>query len=126
MNASVDPKFENFFKALTRLEEALSESGYLLSIDGTIQRFEFTFEMAWKAIKKFLFEEGIDTTTARDAIKKAYQYKLIDNEKAWLNILKDRNVSSHVYDETEAQAIYERVKNLYFPEFKKLETAFKK
>lgn len=50
-------KLDNFSKSLDRLEEAFEEEGYTLTLDGTIKRFEFTFEMAWKALKKFLLYE---------------------------------------------------------------------
>ncbi|MBI4369764.1 MAG: nucleotidyltransferase substrate binding protein [Elusimicrobia bacterium] len=122
MNEEAARKLDNFSNALERFSQAFAETGYALSLDGTIQRFKFTFEMAWKTIKKFLFDEGIEATTARDCIKKAYKYKYIDNEKVWLDILADRNVSSHVYDESQAQEIYQHIKNSYMPEFQKLKT----
>ena len=121
MKDVLSDKLNNFSKALIRLEEALNEVGYSLTLDGTIKRFEFTFEMAWKALKKFLLYNGIECTPVRDCIKKAYQSGFIVKEEAWLNMLKDRNLSSHIYDESEAEDIYKRIKEIYFEEFKSLE-----
>ena len=51
--------FSNFENALGRFEEALLiPKANTLAIDGTIQRFEFTFETAWKAIRNMLFSQA--------------------------------------------------------------------
>ncbi|MCG2725920.1 MAG: HI0074 family nucleotidyltransferase substrate-binding subunit [Elusimicrobia bacterium] len=115
----------NFSKALSRLKEGLLESGYALSLDGALQRFEFTFEMAWKTMKKFLLVEGFDCASPRDCVKKAFQSGYIENERVWLDMIKDRNLSSHIYDEKDAKAVYNRVKQNYDNEFKKLKIFFK-
>lgn len=121
MKETISDKLDNFSSALKKLEEAFAEEGHSLYLDGTIKRFEFSFEMAWKALKKFLLYEGTECLSARDCIKKAYQLEFIKEEDAWLNILKDRNSTSYIYDEKEAKDVYQRIKNVYFDEFKKLE-----
>lgn len=120
MKEILSDKLDNFSNALKKLEEAFAQEGNSLCLDGTIKRFEFSFEMAWKALKKFLLYEGTECLSARDCIKKAYQLEFIKEEDIWLNILKDRNSTSHIYDEKEAEEIYQRIKNVYFAEFKKL------
>ena len=125
MNEMLNDKLANFSKALLRLKEGLLESGYALSLDGTLQRFEFTFETSWKAMKKFLLVEGFDCSSPRDCLKKAFQSGYIKNEKIWLDMIKDRNLSSHIYDEKDAKAIYDRVKQNYKSEFEKLEVFLK-
>ncbi|MCK5583897.1 MAG: nucleotidyltransferase substrate binding protein, partial [Elusimicrobiales bacterium] len=102
MNEMLNDKLANFSKALLRLKEGLLESGYALFVDGTLQRFEFTFETSWKAMKKFLLVEGFDCVSPRDCLKKAFQSGYIKNEKIWLDMIKDRNLSSHIYDEKDA------------------------
>ena len=101
----------NLGRALTRLEEALNEPDTnSLVIDGTIQRFEFVIELFWKAFKRILNREGIQVSTPRESIKQAYQVGWIEDEEAWLEMLRDRNETSHVYDEATARRIYESIK----------------
>lgn len=106
----------NLERALKRLEEALDEKEVnSLYIDGTIQRFEFTVELYWKTLKRLLKEEGVDTKTPRETLKQAYAVGWIKNEQAWLQMLKDRNETSHIYDEDKAKDIYKNICR-YFPE----------
>ncbi len=62
-------------KALDRFDEAIATPlTNPLAIDGTIQRFEFSFELAWKAIKIVALYFGSDQKSPRDAIKAAYGF----------------------------------------------------
>lgn len=103
----------DFSKALERLEEALREdlSKGAIVIDGTIQRFEFTYELAWKLLKAVLKFQGIEAPTPRAAIKAAYQAALLEDGDGWIDMLEDRNQTSHIYDEAGAQRIYKKIKN---------------
>lgn len=83
--------------------------------DATIQRFEYTSELYWKLLKKILLQEGVVTNAPREILKAAFQNQLIDQELAWLDMLKDRNSTFHTYDEELANNIYDRIKNIYLP-----------
>lgn len=101
---------EQFGKALTRLEEVLQRMpSDDIVIDATIQRFEFTIELCWKALKKKLAYEGIETTTPRSVLQQSYISNWINDEQLWLNMLADRNLTSHTYREEQARAIYARI-----------------
>lgn len=115
---------EQFGKALQRLEEALQRSADndSLVIDATIQRFEFTFELCWKTLKKKLNEEGIDAATPRNVLQKAYAAGWLENEQIWLNMLRDQNLTSHTYREEQALDIFARIPS-YCREFRKLYTS---
>jgi len=113
--------FENFSKALKRLEEAVNEAQTELEIDGAIQRFEFTFEQAWKSLKAFLEDEGIICRSPKSCLKEAYAAGFIDNEQVWLKMLTDRNKSVHIYDMETSRKIFENIKQFYIQEFKNLE-----
>ena len=91
----------DFGKSLIRLREASKEalSKGSIVIDGTIQRFEFTFELSWKLMRLVLQNEGIDTNSPHAAIKEAFRNKLIQDGDAWIDMLEDRNMTSHLYDE---------------------------
>ena len=103
---------ENLGRALDRLDEALAqrEDRNALVIDGTIQRFEFAIELCWKLFKRQLATEGVETATPKDTLRAAFQAGWLDNETAWLDMLADRNRTSHIYDEQMARAIYGRIR----------------
>ena len=106
-------KITKFNKALERLKEAVAIARDELDRDGVIQRFEFTFEQFWKALKAVLKYQGIECYSPRDCIKKAFRYGLIEDDEIFLDMLEDRNLSSHTYDEKTAEEIFERIKNFY-------------
>ena len=112
--------FENFSNALERLEEAVNEAQTELEIDGAIQRFEFTFEQAWKSIKKFLEDEGIICRSPKSCLKEAYAVGFINNEQIWLKMLTDRNRSVHIYDMETSREVFENIKRFYVQELKAL------
>lgn len=98
----------------TELYKKSKEIDYI--IDAAIQRFEFTIELFWKVLKKILAYEKVESSTPRDVLSKAYQYKLIDREEIWLAMLDDRNNTSHAYKEELAKIIFDHIKN-YLPVF---------
>jgi nucleotidyltransferase substrate binding protein (TIGR01987 family) len=101
-------------KALARLKEALGvvEPSDLI-VDGTIQRFEFVIELFWKTLKRCLASEGVETSTPRETLQKAYQAHWFDNEVLWLQMLKDRNLTSHIYNEDMALKIFRNIETYY-------------
>lgn len=116
-NPKLADSLGNLGRALERLREGLeSPEPPPLVVDGTIQRFEFVVELFWKTLKRALAAEGIETTTPREALQKAYQVGWLKDEKTWLSALQDRNETSHLYDEAVAHAIYLRLRT-YWPEF---------
>ena len=106
----------DFKKALERLRQALNEdlSKGDIVIDGTIQRFEFTFELAWKLTKAILNYSGLEVETPRLVIKEAFKAKIMQDGQGWIDMLEDRNKTSHIYDEKEALKIYKKIKESHF------------
>jgi len=102
---------DQFNQALMRLEEVLRRSPEQDSIvvDASIQRFEFTIELVWKALKSRLLFEGIAATTPRSVMQEAYAAGWIDDEQLWLNMLRDRNLTSHTYREEQAMEIFRKL-----------------
>ncbi len=117
-------KFNNFKNALAALKEAVSDfdKTALLSVrDGVIQRFEFTAELAWKTVREYLIDEGIaEINTPKSVMKAAFAANLVDDEDGWIQILNDRNATSHIYDEDEADKIFERIRSKHIALFTKL------
>lgn len=106
-------KIEKFNQALQRLREATETAKSQLEKDGTIQRFEFTVELLWKTLKTILRYQGIDCFSPRDCIKKAFRYGIIEDDEILLDMLEDRNLSSHIYSSQMAEEIFERIKKVY-------------
>lgn len=104
----------NLEKALNRLQEALQiDKPNQLMIDGTIQRFEFVIELFWKTLRRILEEQGNITSTPKDTLKNAYRIGWLKNEEPWLQMIQDRNETSHIYDQKKAAEIYSNIKKYY-------------
>ena len=121
-------RLEDFEKALKKLKQAFLEDPTELVIDGTLQRYEFTFELAWKTIKDYLEYNGIVSNIAspRNVIQQAYQSKIIKNGDIWIQMMLDRNSLSHLYDEQKSREIYENIKNKYLKQFDDFDEFLKK
>ena len=88
--------------------------------DSIIQRFEFVTELSWKLMKNYLDENLVlEVYSPRSVIKESYKQDLIENGELWLDILEDRNLTSHTYDENTANRIKDNIVNKYVLEFEK-------
>lgn len=111
-------QLENFENAIGQLEEALTYDPEKLGIvlDAVIQRFEFSFELAWKSIKVVAKASGRDCRSPKRCLKLAYEMGWIKDEDKWLQLLEARNLTSHTYDRETAREVYGTVKE-NFEEF---------
>lgn len=112
----------NLYKAIKSLESGLTQEPDDLRIDGVLQRFEFTFELAWKCMKDYLELEGIVSSigSPREIIQLAYKHNIIDNGDVWIDMMLSRNSLSHIYDENISRDIYDKIKDEYIVLLKKL------
>jgi len=101
--------FQDFKRALDRLKEVLSLDRTPVVRDSAIKRFEFCFDLAWKTIKSYAKDQGLECNSPREAIKTAFQLKLIDYDEQWFDLLDDRNSTVHLYREEYANKVYERL-----------------
>lgn len=88
----IDQKYSDFKSSLERLSEALAEDP---SKSGAI-------------------------ISPRAAIKEAFKQNFITDGDKWIQAMEDRNKTSHLYDESESQKIYARIKADYHPLFDRL------
>lgn len=96
--------------ALAKLDEGLQQTNpSQLEQDGVLQRFEFTFELAWKVIQEFAQIQGLEVASPREAIRVGAQTGIIDTPEDWLIDLKNRNLTTHIYDEQTAQEIFRQI-----------------
>lgn len=109
----------HFEKALDRLNEVLTEPLETTIVrDALIQRFEFTFEAAWKAMYRWLRARGNDVDEeAAAVIPEAFARRLIADEKGWGQMRKFRNKTSHAYDEAIAIEVAAFVRQSSLPLF---------
>ena len=103
-----------------KLKEGIEQAKDELDKDGVIQRFEFTFELLWKALKIYLEYQGIIIKTPRDSFVEAFRIDLISDEKIFLDMLEDRNNTSHIYDKKTSEKIFNRIKKKYQTEIAKV------
>ncbi len=101
---------ESLRAAVERLGEALAAPETDLHRDAAIQRFEFTFEIAWKTVQKTLRAHNIDRNSPKDCIKAAWSQGWIHDEEEWVTMMKDRNLTSHTYKEELAREVYSRLR----------------
>jgi len=118
-------KLIQFEKALNKLKDILNKEESEEIRDATIKRFEFTFELSWKSLQEFFKEKGIICRSPKDCFKQAFSYGLIENEDIWINIIQDRNLTTHTYQEELAKEIYLKIKE-YVYYFEKLLINMKK
>lgn len=121
-------RFDNYEKAVARLEEACELEVYKpIEQAGLVQMFEFTFELAWKVLKDILFVEGIVSNSPRDSIRRAFEtgYLCEDDTETLLDALDKRNLLSHTYNESTAEQAVLRIKNDYAPVLGRLYTTLK-
>jgi len=100
--------------AITRLREVLDQPETDVIRDAAIQRFEFCFELAWKAVQERAREEGLECQSPKSCLTLAFKASWIVDEREWLAMLADRNQTSHTYDEALAKAVYGRLRR-YLP-----------
>ena len=119
----------NFLRAVSRLEAAVQDYQQynMESIrDGMIQRFEFSFELAWKSLKEYMAEQGVaDLQFPKQVLQEAYAAGLIDHEEIWLEMLRARNSMSHIYDDELAVKIAQRIDAVFLPVLQSLVQFFK-
>lgn len=107
-------RFENFKGSFSLLREAAAiEKMSEIEKAGLIQYFEVAFELAWKTLKDFEESEGFIVKSPRDAIKLAVQNEYITEGISWLEMLSDRNSTTHLYDEKMTLEIVEKISSTY-------------
>jgi len=122
-------RFNNYLKALSQLEKFYDKGEELNKMEeqGMIKTFEYTYELAWNTIKDFYENQGeAGIQGSRDAFNLAFQRGLISDGETWMQMLKDRNRTSHTYNEETVDEISESILTRYFNEFVLLKNEFEK
>ena len=125
-------RFQNFEKAFLLLQEIVESKDDLSEFEaivqeGIVQRFEYTFELAWKTLKDRMEADGLqlERISPKYIFKDAYKSKYIDNIELWIEMTNDRNLMSHTYDSSKLTEMLKNIKELYYSEIRKLYDYFK-
>lgn len=129
-------RFSNYVKALHKLEQAVlyvKENNHaektILVLDemikeGLIQRFEYTHELAWNLMKDYgQFQGNSEIGGSRDATREAFKLNLVTDGHIWMEMIKSRNETSHLYNEEIADEVFDKIINLYYPAFLELKAS---
>lgn len=116
---ALEKKRLDFAKALARLEDAHAKSlasrgeeDFSYYRDSTIQRFEFTLEIAWKTVKAYLLEvDGVECRSPKSCIREFLAAAHFDaaQTQTFLEMIDDRNLATHTYHEALADEIFASV-----------------
>jgi nucleotidyltransferase substrate binding protein (TIGR01987 family) len=111
-------RLENFERAFLLLQEAFKKDPAEMSAlekEGVIQRFEYSFELAWNTLKDYLVYSGVafDQITPRSVIKQAFAAKIIKDGQTWMDMLEQRNLMSHTYDSKIFEAVFSNISQHY-------------
>lgn len=102
---------QSLIQAKKSLETALLEKTTNEYIrDATIQRFEYTFELTWKTLKRFLKQQGVLVASPKETLRAAFQEQWIQNLENWFELLEARNETVHTYNHAKADEVYEVAK----------------
>lgn len=124
--SKIENKFDNFKNAVKRLNEANTaykkDRDNSLYRDSIIKRFEFSFELAWKALREFIFEQGykLEVASPKNVISFAYCEGFLSDEQIWLDMLKSRNNTAHEYGDDLSREIADTISTRYCKEIQKL------
>ena len=87
---------EKFADVVDRKEEFYKEGYNDIYLDLVVKRFEFTYEMSWKCIKRYLDYIGIECHSPRDCFKEAFSQKAIADETIWIDMIEQRPLQPYL------------------------------
>ena len=113
-------RLNTFKKAIARMAEVVELSRQRplnqFECDSLIKRFEFSYEMAWKLMMSYEKENGVtELVGSKDVVRRAFSMSLIDNGEVWMEMIDDRNKTTHLYDEEMATDVIDEIIHTYYP-----------
>lgn len=120
-------RFSNYRKALGKLEETVTgrklEELSDLEKEGLIQRFEYTYELAWKTLQDLLKHKGFENIVGPNAVlRQALKEGYITEADDWRDLKKAREATSHTYNSEVSEAIGRQIFSTFYTLLKNLET----
>lgn len=111
-------RIENFNRAFEIYKSAVEafDKDVVLSHMALIQSFEVCFELAWKVLKDYLNQEGVDVLLPKQVIKEAFSFNVIENGQVWIDMLDTRNSTSHEYNMEKVSRYLQEISESFFYE----------
>jgi nucleotidyltransferase substrate binding protein (TIGR01987 family) len=111
-------RFTNFKKAFVKLTEVVADKHEELSElekEGLIQRFEYTYELAWKTLQDLLRHKGyLDIAGPNPVLRQAFQDGYFTDSAGWAKMKKSRELTSHTYDSELAETIADDIVQTFY------------
>jgi nucleotidyltransferase substrate binding protein (TIGR01987 family) len=120
-------RVEAFGQAFDTLREACGMTESDIVRDGSIQRFEYTYDLFWKCLRDFLRDtHGLICNSPKLCFREAFSLGLFDDEDTVLLIemADDRNVTAHTYSKIKTLEIFGKIKKKYLPLIEKAAKVF--
>lgn len=113
-------RIENFKKAYNIFFDAVQaynqdENSVLIQM-ALIQSFEICIELAWKVLKDYLQQKGINSLLPKDVIKEAFSTEIIKNGQVWIDMINARNSTPHEYNIDKVNVIIKNISSNYYEE----------
>ncbi len=114
-------RFDNYRRAFSLLREAMETQQERpltqLEKEGVVQRFEYTWELAWKLLKDYLDSQGVvlEMITPASVIRAAFAAKIIEHGDVWMRALDARNKMAHTYSFKSFERVIADIQTDYLP-----------
>lgn len=119
-------RFENLQRALGQLSNAIEAHQAMpeneLFVIALIKAYEFSFELSWKTLKDLLAWNGVDARLPREVLKQAFATGLLQDGQLWIDMLEQRNLMAHTYDQAKALQAAELISHSYWPALHQLQS----
>ncbi|CAC9444464.1 hypothetical protein [uncultured Gammaproteobacteria bacterium] len=100
-------RYKNFRQSTSKLQEVLLENKTDIVWDSAIKRYEICYELSWKSIQEQLKNEGLEVCNSpKNCFKQAFKLGLIEEEEMFADMVQNRNLTTHTYNEDLADKIY--------------------
>ena len=120
-------RYANYKKAVMQLTEFVEKPDLnKFEVQGLIQCFEYTFELAWKTAKDYLEAQGFSVKSPRQTIQLAFQTELIADGHVWIDALEKRNLMAYTYDENTIIEAERLIRDNYYSMLKALQDELEK
>ena len=93
--------------AQAALSEAIVAAETQLEKDGAIQRFEYTYELLWKTLRRVLAHKGKICNSPRNVFRESAAEGLLEDPVFWFSVMEKRNLTTHTYNLVVAEEIFQ-------------------